>query len=90
MIYVYSLSEPVDFWTGAQILDDPALEEVILEMMPEAPRVPVILKVFFPYKNSLEPIYLCKADNNGTTYMFTERKLEEYFKDITSEGRFIS
>lgn len=88
MFYVYQLPDAVDFWTGAQMIDNPVLESEILERMPEEPRIPLVLQVFFPYKNNLEPIYLCKAENNGTTYMFMTRALEDYFKDILFEGRF--
>ena len=80
-MFVYIKSEPVDWWDGA-VVEDSAISAEVLAKMPEEPRYPVVYKTFVPYSNRLEPIYLCKADNNGDTYIFTTREIHEYFEDV--------
>lgn len=69
-IYIY-YAPPCDFWAGCPMADD--LErDIILKLMPEYPRCNEVYKAFLPGNGcNLEVFYFCKADNNGTTYIFS-------------------
>lgn len=69
-IYVYWTS-PCDIWDGAIKVE--GVEALLIEeMMPEWPRGDGVYKSFLPGNgSSLEVFYFCKADNNGTTYIFS-------------------
>ena len=69
-IYIY-WAPPCDFWEGCPVSDE--LErEIILKLMPEDPRNRMVYKSYLPGNGcDLEVFYFCKADNNGTTYIFT-------------------
>lgn len=70
--------EPIDFWEKAELADSIIAEEV-LKQMPEAPRDGDVYKMLFPNPPMLAEIYLCKADNNGTTYIFSNIDLVRDF-----------
>lgn len=73
--YVYLISA-IDFWDGAQIADRYETEAV-LNQMPET-RDDIVYKLYLPCpgSSSILPVYLCKADNNGTTYIFSRWNLK--------------
>lgn len=68
--YIYSTS-PIDYWYGAELASAEETQRV-LSQMPEEPRYDDVFKVLFPTDTQLTPIYICKADNNGTTYIFSD------------------
>lgn len=70
--------EPIDFWDKLELADSLIAEEV-LKQMPEAPRDGEVYRMVFPNPPMLEEIYLCKADNNGTTYIFSNINLFKVF-----------
>ncbi len=68
--HIYQM-EPIDFWEKAELADG-IIAEAILKQMPEGPRDGCVYKLIIPYPPSLREIYLCKADNNGTVYVFAD------------------
>lgn len=70
--YVYRIN-PIDFWDNALV---PSMEEEfrVLAYMPEEPRSENVYKLYIPDPDNaaLAPIYLCKAENNGTVYIFSD------------------
>lgn len=64
------LMDPIDFWDKAELADSIIAEEV-LKQMPEGPRDGYVYKLLWPYPPMIAEVYLCKADNNGTTYLFS-------------------
>ena len=77
--YIFSIP-PIDFWENALCAGLEAETEV-LELMPEEPRDGQVYKLLIPNPGDpeLEPIYLCKADNNGTVYIFANVDLTRIF-----------
>ena len=73
--YVYATA-PIDFWEGAMYASNRE-RELVLRQMPEEPRDGEVYKLylFIPGECELTPVLLCKADNNGTVYVFSEREL---------------
>ena len=71
-IYIYSAA-PCDFWADCIIAD--SLEaSIILKLMPEEARNRTVYKSYLPGNGcDLEVFYFCKADNNGTTYIFSNQ-----------------
>jgi len=84
--YVY-WTFPIDFWSGACVAEDD-IAEAVLDQMPEAPRNGAVYKLMLPNPGdpSLCPIYLCKADNNGTIYIFSDWNILEAFSDLYERG----
>lgn len=75
---------PIDFWENG-IVCGVEEQERILASMPDEPRRPLELcKVYVPVPGhiELEPVYLCKGDNNGTTYMFADVNIVNAYRDI--------
>ena len=70
--HIYS-SMPIDWWDNATIATCEESERV-LEQMPEGPRDGIVYRLYVPYPQGamLVPIFLCKADNNGTVYIFSD------------------
>ena len=62
---------PIDFWAGAMIADASETKKV-LNSMPEEPRSETVYVTYVPGDTELTPVYICKADNNGTTYLFAD------------------
>ena len=55
--------------------------------MPEEPRDGSVYKLYVPCPDTfqLEPIYLCKAENNGTVYIFSDIPVTlktDYFEEL--------
>lgn len=79
--YIYAM-EPIDFWSGATVvdLDDDNCVKVYQDMdaLEEVPRDGNVYKLMIPSPVQLEEIYLCKADNNGTVYIFTDTDLSDW------------
>lgn len=73
--------QPIDYWEKAELADDIIAEEV-LKQMPEEPRYRDVYKLLVPAPPSLTEIYLCKADNNGTVYIFSNSDLLYYAADL--------
>lgn len=80
--YIYEIA-PIDFWDNC-LTPSMEEEERVLYQMPEAPRTPVVYKLLYFYAGEQElfPIYLCKADNNGTVYVFSDINLEDALSNI--------
>lgn len=70
--YVY-MTSPIDWWENA-IMPTEEERERVISQMPEEPRCKTVYKLYVPYPGGCEivPIYLCKADNNGTVYIFSD------------------
>ena len=62
---------PIDYWEKAELADS-IIAKAVLKQMPEEPRDGYVYKLFIPYPPELTEIYLCKADNNGTVYIFSD------------------
>lgn len=70
---------PIDFWAGAMIAG--ALEtKKVLNSMPEEPRSETVYVTYVPGDTELTPVYICKADNNGTTYLFADEDVFEFIE----------
>lgn len=71
-------SAPIDFWEHAEV---PNIDETdnVLRQMPEPPRDRIVLKTWVPYDCMLVPLFMCKADNNGTTYFFCDFDIVNYY-----------
>ena len=71
---------PIDFWDGASIAEGEIKDEV-LSLMPEPPRSNDVFLTYLPNPewSEMQELYMCKADNNGTVYLFAER-------DVIEEG----
>ena len=83
--YVYR-TNPIDYWDHALV---PSMEEEfrVLSYMPEKPRDGNVYKLYIPNPDDsgLEPVYLCKADNNGTIYIFSDIPMllkTNYFEEL--------
>lgn len=74
--HIYGIP-PIDFWEGAVYPNDSELYSV-LEQMPEEPRSETVYKLYIPVPDNcqLVPIFLCKAENNGTVYIFSDTDLK--------------
>lgn len=73
--------EPIDFFEGSLSVSNE--EELrVLTQMPEESRDSRVYKTYIPYGCMLVPIYMCKADNNGTTYIFTDYNIYDIYKNI--------
>ena len=70
--YIY-WTFPIDWWGNAIIATEEETNRVLYQM-PEEPRDKRVYKLYVPYPGGSEivPIYLCKADNNGTVYIFSD------------------
>ena len=80
--YIYSLP-PIDFWDNVQMA---TLEEThrVLENMPEPPRqFENVYKTFVPFESEIVPVFMCKADNNGTVYLFCDNDIYTYLHELT-------
>lgn len=75
--YVWS-SPPIDFWEGAIICTIEERERVMAQM-PEPARNDIVLKTFMPGDIIMRPIYMCKADNNGSIYYFSDFDFISYY-----------
>lgn len=75
---------PIDFWQKAEEADD-IIRDAVLKQMPEYPRDGIVYKLIFPSPPDLIEVYLCKADNNGTTYMFSNYDIHEILTNYIIE-----
>lgn len=80
--FIYEMS-PIDIWEGA-LIPSPEESERVLDQMPEGSRDGSVYKVMMFYNgmNDLFPVYLCKADNNGTVYVFSDINLKDALLNI--------
>lgn len=71
---------PIDIWEGSFEVDGDVKDEV-LSLMPEPPRSNDVYLTYLPNPEwgEMQPLFMCKADNNGTVYLFAET-------DIVKEG----
>lgn len=65
---------PIDFWENAMVAGSEETARVLAQM-PEEPREEVVYKVYVPGDSDLAVVYMCKASNNGTTYLFCDEDL---------------
>ena len=68
--YIWA-GEPIDFWENAIVTSIEEYDRVMAQM-PEEARAEVVLKTYVPTDGELSPVYMCKADNNGTIYYFSD------------------
>lgn len=68
--FIYRIP-PIDFWANAIIASEEESARV-LDQMPEEPRENIVFKTYVPGDTELIPVYICKADNNGDTYVFSD------------------
>lgn len=78
--YVYWM-QPIDFFEKAELADE-VIQDAVLKQMPEYPRDGIVYKLLLPNPPMLTEVYLCKADNNGTIYIFSNFDLRMMFSDI--------
>lgn len=71
---------PIDFWAGAMIADTLETKRV-LNCMPEEPRSETVYVTYVPGDTELTPVYICKADNNGSTYLFADEDVFGFLKE---------
>ena len=69
---------PIDFWENAIVAGDEEAQRV-LSQMPEEPRDNLVFKTYMPWDGELAVIYMCKADNNGTIYLFSDENIFGYY-----------
>ncbi len=77
-IYRYQCA-PCDFWSGGIIATEEE-RKIIYNLMPksEGIRGDGVYKAYLPGNGcNLEAFYFCKADNNGTTFIFSNSNLTE-------------
>ena len=79
--HIFILFDPIDFWERAELADQ-IIQEAVLEQMPESPRDGKVYKILFPNPPYLTEIYLCKADNNGTIYIFSNFNIKNVISDV--------
>jgi hypothetical protein len=74
---------PIDFWDNVELADE-YTTNAVLEQMPEMQRSNIVYKTHFPDPTSsgFHEVYFCKADNNGTTYMFSNVDIKYTFDCI--------
>ena len=78
--YIYQC-EPIDYWEKAELADNIIADEV-LKQMPEEARDGCVYKLLVLNPPSFTEIYLCKADNNGTVYIFSNIDLIRIMTDL--------
>ena len=78
-MYIYSIP-PIDYWGNATVANE-KMTQVILKEMPEEPRDGIVYKCMVPGDTELESVYICKADNNGSTYLFSNFDFVEFYKN---------
>ena len=78
--HIYQM-DPIDFWEKAELADR-IIQDAVLEQMPETPRDGDVYKLVIPDPPMLREIYLCKADNNGTTYIFSDFDITYFTRDV--------
>ncbi len=83
--FMWVMESPIDFFEGAMIASEEEAERVI-DQMPEHPRHNVVFKVWVPDEMCFTPVFICKADNNGDTYLFADRDVFGYLKDSLKQG----
>lgn len=71
---------PIDDWDHAIVASKNEAIQVIASML-EKPRDGMVYKTYVPYDGALRPIYMCKADNNGAVYVFSD-----YFNGGINDG----
>lgn len=82
-MHVYCMPA-IDFWRGAIVAGDKETKH-ILGLMPEEPRDGMVFKTFVPYDGGLLPVYICKADNNGDTYLFSKHDFVSFYNKYVEE-----
>lgn len=77
-------SNPIDFYENAMI---PSQEETerVLSQMPEPFRGEFVCKCIVPYDSCFAVLYTCKADNNGTTYIFSDYDVFGFYKNSVTK-----
>lgn len=69
---------PIDFWENAIVTNEAETARVFSDM-PEPSRDDIVYKTYVPGDTELVPLYMCKADNNGTIYFFCEENLPKFY-----------
>lgn len=72
------ITNPIDFFYGATLANNSDAQKVLNQMV-EVPRDEEVYVVYMPYDGCFVPLYICKADNNGTTYLFSDHNIFEYY-----------
>lgn len=82
-MYIYCIP-PIDFWKNATVAGEKETQ-IVLGLMPEEPRERMVFKTFVPYEQRLIPVYICKADNNGDTYLFSKYDFVSFYNNYVKE-----
>jgi len=83
--YMWTLP-PIDEFSDLIIVDGSTRDNVISNM-PEVERTNNVYKMYIPYDNFIVPVYLCKADNNGTVYLFSDYDVFGYLIKNVKEDK---
>lgn len=75
--FIY-LIPPIDFWANAIVANEDETKRV-LSQMPETPKDYIVFKTYVPGDTELITVYMCKADNNGDTYLFTDEDFVTFY-----------
>lgn len=78
--------DPIDFWEHAIVASMDECHRVLAQM-PETSREELVLKTYIPMDAELVPLYMCKADNNGTVYFFCDQNFVDYYSHDLREIR---
>lgn len=69
---------PIDFWENAIVAGEKDHDRVMASM-PEEARYNAVFKTYLPADTEMVPVFLCKADNNGTTYLFADEDVFRFY-----------
>lgn len=69
---------PIDFWENAIVTSIEEYDRVMAQM-PEEARAEVVLKTYMPADTEMVPVFMCKANNNGTTYLFADKDVFRFY-----------
>ena len=72
------LIAPIDDFRGATIASEEEHKRVLAQM-PDAPRYPVVFKTYVPGDTEFIEVFICKADNNGNTYLFSDEDFVDFY-----------
>lgn len=68
----------VDFFNGLLVEGPSETADDVINELPDEPRDGEVYKFYVPMDDGIIPVYLCKGDNNGDTYLFSHRDWLSY------------
>lgn len=87
--YMYKIG-PIDYWEGCEIASFDETDRV-LRQMPEPARGSIVFRTYVPAPKifSIVPIFMCKAENNGTVYIFCDTEIDlDYEAKVINKEEF--